>query len=154
MVRAILCAVLFFGGVAVAAAQDVLFVVRHAERADQSADSPLSSSGVERAKRLASLLRDSGITRIYTTKLKRTIETALHMSSTALDGSTADLLQRLRSAGPSDRILVVGHSNTIPDLLSSLGVVPRVSIGDTDFDNLFIVSPRPAGAPQIVRLRY
>src|SRR6185437_4091132 len=62
-------------GARIAAAQDAIFVVRHAERADASADSPLSPEGEARAARLAALLKDAGITRIYTTDRKRTIQT-------------------------------------------------------------------------------
>ena len=49
-------------------------------------------------------------------------------------------------------MLVVGHSNTVPEVMTALGVKPPVTIGDTEFDNLFIVTT--GAQPRMVRLRY
>ena len=38
-------------------------------------------------------------------------------------------------------MLVVGHSNTVPEVITALGVTTPVTIGDDEFDNLFIVTP-------------
>src|SRR5205085_7199301 len=130
----------------VCAAQDAIFVVRHAERADASADSALSPAGEARAEHLAALLKDAGVTQIYTTDLKRTIQTgaplaaALHVTATALKAADQDgLLAKIRAASPRDRLLIVGHSNTVPAVLQALGVSPAITIADSEFDNLFMV---------------
>jgi broad specificity phosphatase PhoE len=143
------------------AAQDAIFVVRHAERADTSADSPLSPTGEARAGRLAALLKDAGITQIYTTDLKRTIQTgaplahALHLVPHALKAADpAALLAQLHAASPHDRILVVGHSNTVPALLEALGVSPAITLEDAEYDNLFLVVPQPGASPRLVRFRF
>ncbi len=143
-----------------AAAQEI-FLVRHAERADQTPQSALSAEGRMRAQRLAAMLVGWGITQIYTTDLKRAIDTAVplaeaaHVANTPLPaGDVDDLVRRLRAAGPADRVLVVGHSNTIPAILSALGVPGRIDIGEAEYGNLFIVVPRPGSAPQFVRLEY
>ena len=57
-------------------AQRAVFLVRHADRLDESEDTPLSKSGEARAQLLARLLKDSGITAIYTSQWQRTIKTA------------------------------------------------------------------------------
>ena len=143
----------------VVSAQQAVFLVRHAERADQSDDSPLSATGVQRAERLAALLKDAGITAIYTSEKRRTIDTGaplaelLHIKSTALASTTA-LVDRLNRAQPTDCILVVGHSNTVPDVLAALGVTPKVTIADPEYDNLFLVFPRAGAAPGFLRLKY
>jgi phosphohistidine phosphatase SixA len=143
-----------------AGAQEAIYLVRHAERADQSSDSPLSSAGEARAASLARLLRDAGITHIFTTDLRRTIQTAaplaaaIHVTPRQLPAAdVAASLTALRSLAPTDRALVVGHSNTVPAILSGLGI-PNIAIADSEHDNLFIVSPRAAAAPMFLRLRY
>ena len=50
--------------------------------------------------------------------------------------------------------LVVGHSNTVPQLLASLGVGAKIEIGDKEYDNLFVVVPKASGPPVLLRLRY
>ncbi len=47
-----------------ASAQSAVFVVRHAERADTTADSVLSAAGEARAARLLDVLKGAGITQI------------------------------------------------------------------------------------------
>ena len=145
----------------VCAAQDAIFIVRHAERADASADSDLSPAGEARAARLAAMLKDAGVTRIYTTELKRTIQTAaplaaaLHLTATALKAADQKaLLAKVRAASPHDRLLIVGHSNTVPAVLLALGVRPAMTIPDTEFDNLFVVIPKAGGTPRLLRLRF
>ena len=64
-----------------ALAQATVFVVRHAERADDGAakledDPDLSAAGRARAEALAAALEDAGITAIFATQYKRTHQTA------------------------------------------------------------------------------
>jgi hypothetical protein len=49
-------------------------------------------------------------------------------------------------------VLVVGHSNTVPDVIKDLGVTTRVTIGEDDFDNLFLVTT--GARPSLLRLHY
>jgi hypothetical protein len=64
------------------------------------------------------------------------------------------LFTRLHGATLHDRVLVVGHSNTVPQILQRLGVTPPVTIGDTEYDNLFIAIPQRGSPALSVRLRY
>jgi hypothetical protein len=63
----------------------------------------------------------------------------------------ARLVERIAAA--TGNVLVVGHSNTVPELLEALGVRERVSIAEQEFDNLFLVVQGPP-APVLIRLRY
>jgi broad specificity phosphatase PhoE len=144
-----------------ARAQEVVYLVRHAERVDQSSDSPLSAAGEARAQRLATALRDAGLTRIFTTELQRTVQTAApiaaaaQISATAVPAGSVDrLVSTLQSLGSHDRVLVVGHSNTLPNILTGLGVAASVAIADSEFDNLFVVVSHPGAAPTFLRIRY
>lgn len=137
---------------ATASAQTTIFVVRHAERADAAAgttptmatDPDLSEAGKARAQSLAAALKDAGVTAIYTTEYKRTQQTAeplakaLGIQVTAVPAREMPaLLQKLQAA--AGNALVVGHSNTVGEVIAGLGVAERVKLTDSDYDNLFVV---------------
>ena len=151
------------GAPGVCLGQQTLFIVRHAERKDQSADSPLSPAGEARAKTLARMLRDAKVTAIYSSEFQRTIQTAqpladqLHLEvKKEFKGDTDDFAKLLADRHPNGVILVVGHSNTVPDLLRSLKHTPStpISISDMEFDNLFVVATVKDAPPTVARLRY
>jgi broad specificity phosphatase PhoE len=56
--------------------QRTIVVVRHADKIDNTDDAVLSPTGEAQAKRLAHALKDLGISAIYTTQFKRTVQTA------------------------------------------------------------------------------
>jgi broad specificity phosphatase PhoE len=153
---------------AVAPAQKAVFAVRHAEKASEASDPaiPLSDAGRRRGERLAEMLRDCGITAIYSTDTVRTRATAeplarlLHLTTRIYDTkdsaghpTAAPLLALLRQE-PQAVVLVVGHSNTVPELLSALGAPGKVEIADSEYDNLFLLVPAPGGNPVFLRMRY
>jgi phosphohistidine phosphatase SixA len=131
-----------------------IFLVRHAERADASGAPPMSGSdpdlsdaGKHRAESLATMLKDAGVTTIYVTEFKRTQQTAAPLAQqagvmpvTINADHTADLVAKIKGATGSGNILVVGHSNTVPEVIKSLGVTTPITIGDNDFDNLFVIT--------------
>lgn len=137
----------------------VVFLVRHAEKASTGRDPALTDEGHARAKRLADLLRDVNITSIYTTNYQRTKETAaplakiLKVDPTIYDPSTlAPLAERLRTQG--GRCLVVGHSNTTPELVKLLGGAAGEPIEEaTEFDRLYMLQLFPNGVTSTVVLR-
>jgi len=178
-VRLLVFAVVFALTAHLSAAAQVIFLVRHAERAEAAPppapqrsgqaqpphgmmianDVPLTAAGRERAQRLATMLRSAGIKHIFTTEYQRTRQTAaplaeaLHVKpvmSAAKDmDPLVDALKRLKEPA-----LVVGHANTIPELLKKLGVAGAIAIDDGEYDNLFVVVRGASGAPTLVRLRY
>ncbi|MEO6213128.1 MAG: phosphoglycerate mutase family protein [Vicinamibacterales bacterium] len=161
VVGAIFAAVLLTSGSA--AAQQSVFVVRHAERADVGApgtmgtDPDLSAVGKGRAESLASALRDAGITSIYVTEFKRTQQTAsviakvLGIEPTVVpQGAGATLSEKLKTG--AGNALVIGHSNTVPEVIKLLGVAEPVRVGDADYDNLFVVTM--GSKPALLRLHY
>jgi broad specificity phosphatase PhoE len=148
-------------GAVPALAQPTVVLVRHAERADagrvqgmMASDPELSGAGKLRAGSLAKLLRDTGIRTIFTTEYKRTQQTAAPLATALAVRPTivpskdvVSLAQQIKSSPVN--VLVVGHSNTIPDILKALGVSDPVTIGDEEYDNVFIVV-----RGTLVRLRY
>jgi broad specificity phosphatase PhoE len=143
------------------AAQQAVILVRHAERADQSTDSPLSAAGTERAKALARILASSGVTKIFVTQFQRTqltaapLAAALELTPLVVQATTpTPLVERLRRDHANDVVLVVGHSNTVPALLKEFGHAAPVTMADDEFDSLYVLVPRGTGPPSVLRLRY
>lgn len=147
-----------------ALAQGTIFVVRHAERADagtsgasmMATDPNLSDAGRARAEALASMLRDSKITAIYTTEYNRTKQTAeplakaLGIPATVVGArDMKGLIEKVKAGGNA---LVVGHSNTVGTILEALGVSEKIAIGEDEYDNLFVVVP--GQKPTLVRLHF
>lgn len=143
-----------------AGAEPAIFVVRHAEREVAPAvggDSNLSDVGRARAESLAKTLKDAGVAAVYATEFKRTQETAAPMAKAAgvnvtviPAGDVATLAEKLRAEHRN--ALVVGHSNTVPEILKALGISTPVSLGESDYDNLFVVILNPA--PHVLWLHY
>ena len=150
-----------------------VFLIRHAEREDEPRqDPPLSKLGVARGEALARLLSTAGIKAIFTSQYARTKQTAeplatkLGLTVTPFtlktnpanprqiaEESTAEVTNKiLEHAGQS--VLVIGHSNSIPDVIKMLGgdVVP--TIDEQKFDDLFIVNVYAKGKAKVVQLKY
>ena len=152
-----------------AAAQRAVFVVRHAEKQSEANEPgvPLSAAGRARAKRLAALLKKSGVTAIYSTDTVRTLATARPLaralnitvrkySPLDADGQTnlQPFADRLKAEHARDVVLVVGHSNTVPPLLKALGCAEDITIPAKEYNDLFTVVPRGDGPSLLLRLTY
>ena len=143
-----------------ASAQTVI-VVRHGEKLDSTPDTVLSPIGEARAARLADMLAVSKLSAIYTTQFQRTVlqaaPTAKRLNVTPVTFAAKDmdaLIAKLRAHAKDDVALVVGHSNTVPEILKRLGHIATISVAEGDFDNLYIVNIRPNTAPTVVHLKY
>jgi phosphohistidine phosphatase SixA len=156
--KALALFLLVFVSVSTASAQPIVIIVRHAEKATKGGNDPdLSSTGRARAEALARILKDSGITTIFTTEFKRTQETAaptatsIHVAPTVLAAKdTAALVGKLHQL--DGNALVVGHGDTIPNILKALGINSSININDADYSELLIVIL--GDEPQLFRLHY
>ena len=165
-----LIGIVFLTTVSLTHAQQAIFIVRHGETvAPKGSDfRPLSEAGHRRAGLLATLLKDAGITTIFTSDAERTVKTAeplaksLRIEPKALGQLGTQFKQKdietfvgvLRNEHRSDIVLVVAHSNSVPVLLKTLGHSVDIKIPETEFDNLFVVIPRSDNPPTVLRLRY
>src|SRR5206468_6011715 len=156
--KALALVVLVFVSVSTASAQPVVVIVRHAEKAANGGNDPdLSSAGRARAEALARILKDSGITAIFTSEFKRTQETAaptatsIHVSPTVVAAKDTDaLLAKLHQL--NGNALFVGHGDTIPNIIKALGINSPINIPDEDYSDLLIVTL--GDKPQLFRLHY
>jgi broad specificity phosphatase PhoE len=144
--------------VSYANAAPVVFITRHAEKASPGGKDPdLSVEGQKRADALAHILKDSQITSVFVTESKRTQETAAPTARAAQVSPTivpandiGGLVEKLRAL--NGNALVVGHGNTIPDLLRALGIATPVSIPEDDYTEIFAVLV--GDTPELLRLHY
>ena len=128
----------------------VIYLVRHAEK-KTGQDPVLTEKGMQRSGMLMRILFNEGISRVYVTQYRRTQLTADILVKNKLidtvhylaDTSGNDLLKRINEKGDwGKKILVVGHSNTLPALIRKLGVADYLikELPETEFDNLFLIT--------------
>jgi broad specificity phosphatase PhoE len=137
-----------------------VIVLRHAEKATQPADDPpLTAAGLARANALADVLTDAGVKAIFVTEFRRTAETAaplaarIHLQPHVISAAKRqELVETIRKI-QDGTVVVVGHSNTIPEIVGELGGPSSVVIPDTEFDNLIILTLGPSGV-SFLRLHY
>jgi len=157
-----LCLNLLFA-VSIAAAADAprtVILVRHAERTAGNADS-ITDAGRCRAEALAKILADAGVKEIFTSEAARTRQTAaptakmLNIEPKVVGASNVTgLVARLRNPTAKGAALVVGHSNTLPDIIGKLGGGTVPPIADTEFDRLFVMALTSTGSNAPVTLHY
>lgn len=124
----------------------LVVLVRHAEKADDSKDPPLTDAGKARATCLAELLAAATVTDVLSTDYQRTRDTVAPLA--AAHGRTLEVLgdadaegwaARLRALPPGALAVVAGHSNTIPVLVHDL-TGQEVAIADGEYDRLFVLA--------------
>lgn len=127
-----------------ALAADTVFVMRHLQKAE-GADPPLSAEGEANAQAVAGMLAKSGIKAIFATPTKRAMETAQPLAAklgiivTPYNPADPESLAK-RVAAMTGAVLVVGHSNTVPDLVARFGGKQAVALTEQDYGTLFVVS--------------
>lgn len=136
-----------------------VFVVRHAEKdTTPSANPPLTTTGEKRAKSLAQILMKSGVSAIYSTNYTRTKETVNNTGvklglPVRIYQTPSEVAALVKNQHVGDKILVAGHSNTVPQILTALGVHAPPTIGN-QFNNLFVVEISSEGSTNLTHLQY
>ena len=129
------------------------YIVRHAEKdagttmttgTVKTSDVPLSEQGMKRAEALSDQLQGKKIKHIYSTNTIRTKSTAEPVSKSigapiqiynAIDSGFVQLLKKSK-----ENILVVGHSNTVDDLVNALMNKKLLNdLPDDQYGDIFIV---------------
>lgn len=135
-----------------------IYVVRHAEKvapgdttvkmmtAMTATDPPLSEAGKVRAFVLRDELANKNIAHIFSTYTIRTISTAEPLSRRSgvkiqyysSRDSLADAILGMRG-----NVLVVGHSNTVDEIVNRLTQKQELSdLRDYEYDNLYLIRQR------------
>lgn len=147
-------------------ARTVVILVRHAEKASETESDPsLSERGRSRADALRAALRDSRLTGVIVSERRRTHETAAPSTPEGILPDTIPIrngvaahasavAERIRNRHAGGTVLVVGHSNTIPAVMSALGAGPLPDICDPEYGNLFVLILEGESRPHIVRAKF
>ncbi len=138
-----------------------IILVRHAERDTLliGPDHPLRATGVLRARDLVHTLDASGISTIYVTPWLRNRQTALPLATALGESLTvvdevAETVRRLRTRHFGETVLVVGHSNTVPEIVTALTGRPFPTPGSVPYDGMWVVSLARDGRAALFTLRY
>jgi len=124
---------------------------------------PLSPAGIDRAKELVRVLAGTSIAAIYVTPYLRTEQTAGPLGTAhhvepvivkAGDTYAREVVDAILRDHKGETVVVVGHSNTTPDVIRQLGVANPPAIAESEFDNLFIVSLADGAPAKLIALRY
>jgi len=123
-----------------------LYLVRHAEKqSDGSRDPALTEIGKNRSEQLAVWFQDKGITEIWSSDYKRTRDTAMPLvTGLGLELSIYDprnLPDLVKELSHQRRTaLIVGHSNTTPELARLLCDCFIEDMDESEYDRLIVIS--------------
>ena len=139
-----------------AADANIIYLTRHAEKLDTGSDPSLSDAGKLRANNIASMLKKANINAIYSTSYNRTLETAAPLSELISVGVQAydpfDLSGFATSLKTLEgNTMVVGHSNTTPELVGLLGGDAGTAIDESEYDRLYQLIFNQDGSVTTVR---
>ena len=107
-------------------------------------DPPLSEAGKVRALVLKQELNNKHISHIYSTNTARTMSTAEPLSRVIkikieLYGNIDSLVHLIQST--KGNVLIVGHSNTVDDIVNKLCGEKKIAadLTDSEYDDLFVI---------------
>lgn len=134
-------------------------LVRHAEKDTLVAgnDPPLRAEGLVRAQELVHIAGAAGVSTIYVTHWTRNRQTAgpiaaaLGESLTVVD-PVDETLRRLKARHFGETVLVVGHSNTVPQIVA--GLTGRTLVSPVRYDGLWVITLGRDGRTTLASLRY
>ncbi|HUP21432.1 MAG TPA: histidine phosphatase family protein [Thermoanaerobaculia bacterium] len=137
-----------------------VYLLRHAEKIDESDESGLTELGRARAEALAGQLAHEPIVVVLASQFPRTRLTVTPLAGRlGLDVETIDahayddVVARVRELAPGQAAVVSGHSNTIPEIAARLGVTPPLREDEVVYGALWVVR-LAGGRAALERRRY
>lgn len=141
------------------AVADTVYLVRHAEKHAEGKDPALTACGQARADALASSLANVKLAAVYATPYQRTWQTAAAVAKqqqldiTQYDPRQSEVLLAQLKAQTLP-VLVVGHSNTVPELVAQLSGIAMAALTEQDYDLLYQVKLTAPASVSISRQRF
>lgn len=144
----------------------IVILLRHADRtvADE-----LSPAGEQRAKLLARMLADAGVSVAFRSQFNRAAKTLAPLQKQLSklqvreieykdpndpDGYAEKIATAIRALPADPVVAVVGHNNSIGPTISKLGGPMIDAITEKQFDKLFVLCVEPGGRASLLKLRY
>jgi 2,3-bisphosphoglycerate-dependent phosphoglycerate mutase len=139
-----------------------IVLIRHAEKVkDGTQDPALSAEGKQRAVVLVKMLEQNDIASIYSTNFKRTQQTVLPIAQAkgiavqTYHQTDLNWLQKVAKENSGKTILIVGHSNTIPEMANALLSEKKFEqYPDTLYDQMLVIQYNEKTKPSVLVLRY
>jgi broad specificity phosphatase PhoE len=144
-----------------------VIVIRHAEKESIAGpDPPLSAAGQARAELLARMFGDvhgaGRIDGIYVSDTIRSKATAAPLAAllritptVAPNDDSRRLAHRVLRENSGKRVLIVGHTNTVPEIVAVLsGGDDILKMDDKDYGVMYIVTVPRIGRANVLRLNY
>lgn len=142
----------------------VFYLVRHAEKDTSIKDEPpLTPEGINRATKIADIMRGTRVDAIYSTMTLRTMFTVDSLADIKAmkilpydNKALKEVLQSIESSEEFNRIFIVGHSNTVPSIANTLAdkEVFNKTFDESDYGNFVIVVINKSGTKEAYALRY
>jgi broad specificity phosphatase PhoE len=150
------------------AGSTTIIVIRHAEKdvSVNATDPPLSQAGEARAQLLAQMFGDAKavghLDAIYVSSALRNRLTAAPLAArlgisevVAPADDSAALARRVLHEHTGGRILIVGHADSVPQVVAALSGYSKVpEIRAEEYGTMYIVTVPRVGHPNLLRLNY
>lgn len=120
-----------------------IYLVRHAEKEKNVGKNPhLTHVGKLRAQNIAKMLKDKNIKVVYSTEYARTLETAKPIADNIGTNIQPYDPRKLKEFAQSlkakyGNALIVGHSNTTPQLVTILGGAAGDDMDESEYDRVY-----------------
>jgi len=120
-----------------------IYLIRHAEKqTDDSKNPSLTKEGIKRAENIAKMLANKDISAIYSSNYNRTRETAAPLAKKLNLTITIYDPRKLKEFAQDifkthGNLLIVGHSNTTPNLAVLLGGESFGKIDESEYDRIY-----------------
>lgn len=133
---------LSFASFSYASESYTIYLVRHAEKVKEVKNPPLTECGKVRAKQLATILKQANIEQVYSTSYNRTMATATPIANNnklAIKNYAPNRLAQFAQKLKQERVntLVVGHSNTTPQLAQLISDMEVAEISELEYQMLY-----------------
>jgi broad specificity phosphatase PhoE len=122
------------------------YFIRHAEKVDSSKNPDLSEKGLEKAQQWKTLFSKINFDAVYSTDFNRTLQTiqpivAGNNQLLKIYNPKMIDIEAFKKETHGRTILVVGHSNTIPNMVNQIIKENKyTNIEENQFGNLYIVT--------------